>query len=68
MDCQSLDNFSEGLKDTVGLEVSLQPVTPSVLPAFTLGEGSFFPGLQPALSQVEKNSKGNIIFKNLNEL
>lgn len=65
-----LDNCSEGLEaGRVGLSVSMQqPVTPSVLPVFTLGGGSSFPRLQPALSPVEKNSEGNIIFKNLNVL
>lgn len=46
---------------------SLSP-TQSALPAFTLGGGSSVPRLQPALSQVEKNSKGDIIFKSLNVL
>lgn len=48
---------------------SLHAACPSLTAAcLHLGEGSSLPRLQPALSQVEKNSEGNIIFKSLNVL
>lgn len=53
--------------ERVGLEALVLPVTCLVLSAFTLGEAVLL-RLQPAPSQMEKNSKGNIIFKRLNVL
>lgn len=72
MDCHHFDflgRCSEGPQNGESRSLSLSATCHLlVLSAFTLGEGSCLPRLQPALSQVEKNSKGNIIFKSLNVL
>lgn len=63
-DCHPFD--LEGPQDR---SLSPNAASPSLRAAcLHLGEGSSRPWLQPALSQVEKNSKGNIIFKSLNVL